>query len=324
MGRPLFADPELPNKAKEGRFDEIRTCIACNQCFAGIETAEGITCSINYRAGREGDYPIKPAPTPKKVIVVGGGPAGMEAARVAALRGHKVTLIEKADKLGGMLRLAAVPPGKGEINEFIRYLSVQMEKLGVKVQLKRKTTAKGILRGKPDAVIVATGGTPLIPDIPGVRRRNVVTALDVLSGRKEVGENVVIVGGGLVGCETAEFLAEKGKRVTIIEMLPRIGNDIIAPNRWVTMQRLRGAGVRMETRAKAEEITKTGVRVARDGKSEFFEADTIVLATGLKPDKSLAQELQGKVASLHVIGDCAEPGKIINAVEQGFLAGYKV
>jgi pyruvate/2-oxoglutarate dehydrogenase complex dihydrolipoamide dehydrogenase (E3) component len=192
------------------------------------------------------------------------------------------------------------------------------------VKLNREVTPEIIERDQPDAVIVAAGASALIPDIPGVNGDNVVTALDVLTGNRETGERVIIIGGGLIGCETAEFLIEKGKEVTVLEMQRRIGNDIGASYRWVVMQRLRKAGVRMEAGAKAEEITTEGVRVSREGSTAFFEGDTVVLATGLKSNDGLSRALQGKVASLYAIGDCFEVNKIPQAVKGGFKAAREI
>jgi 2,4-dienoyl-CoA reductase-like NADH-dependent reductase (Old Yellow Enzyme family)/thioredoxin reductase len=317
MARALIADPELPNKANEGRFEDIRRCIACCHCLDQIMEDKPLACAVNARCGREAEYTIGTAARARKVFVIGGGPAGMEAARVAALRGHRVTLWEKGNQLGGQLRLAAVPPGKDEINSLTAYLSGQVSKLGVKVNLGQEATAQAIERGKPDAVIVASGATPIIPDIPGVRGANVVTALEVLGGTRQVGERVVVIGGGMVGCETAELLAQQGKKVTVLEMLGRIGSDIGRTTRWVVLQRLGKAGVRTETKAKVEEITDKGVRAKRDGSSEFFEADSVVLAVGFQASQALAKGLEGKVAELHMIGDCTEPRRIAQAIESG-------
>jgi len=324
MSRPLMADPDLPNKAREGRFDEIRNCTACCLCFDRLMEGMPTACSVNAQAGREVEYAIEPAPKPKKVFILGGGPAGMEAARVAAVRGHKVTLVEKKDKLGGQLLVATVPPHKEELHELIRYFSTQMEKQGVEVRLGKETTPDYIIDANPDEVIVAGGAVPIIPDIPGVRGENVVTAIDVLSGEKETGDSVVIIGGGLVGCETAEYLSQKGKEVTILEMLPKIGNDIGRTTRWVVLRRLREAGIKLESKAKAVEITAKGVAVSRDGGSEVFEADTVVLSVGLVPNRELAQKLEGKVKSLRLVGDCDEPHKIAEAIESGLRVGREI
>ncbi|MFC1990225.1 FAD-dependent oxidoreductase [Chloroflexota bacterium] len=327
MARPLLADAELPNKAREGRFDEIRTCFACGYCFDARrgDGDDAVYCAINPQAGREAEYTIEPALKPKRVLIVGGGPAGMEAARVAALRGHHVTLLERKDKLGGNLITAAIPPHKKEdIGHLIKYFSRQMELCGVEVKLNQEAAPEFIEQGKPDVVIVATGASALIPEIQGVKGNNVTTALDVLTGARETGERVVIIGGGMIGCETAEFLAEKGKQVTILEMLGRIGGDIGASYRWVVMQRLRGSGIKMETRMKAEEITSKGVKASRDNSSEFFEGDTVVLAVGLKCNDELFHHLQEKVASLYSIGDCVEPHRVAEAVESGYRVAREI
>ena len=324
VARPLIADPEWPNKAKEGRFDEIRPCIACCSCFDGLPDGQSVHCSVNYRAGREVEYSIKPVKQAKKVFIIGGGPAGMEAARVAALRGHQVTLTDNKEQLGGQLLVAVQPPYKEELQNFIAYLARQMEKLGIKVHLREEVTSKIIEESKPDVVIVATGAQPIIPEIFGVSGNNVVTAIEVLSGRRQVGKKVAIVGGGLVGCETAEFLTQNGHQVTILEMLERIGVDIGRTTRWVTLGRLRELGVNMESNAKVEEITDKGVKVGRQGGNEFFEADSVVLAVGMKSNRRLAQELEGKLKRLYVIGDGAKPGKIAEAMESAMQVALEV
>jgi len=324
MSRPLMADPELPNKAREGRFDEIRNCTACCLCFDMLMEGKPIACAVNAQSGREAEYAIEPAPKAKKVLVVGGGLAGMEAARVAAMRGHKVTLVEKKDKLGGQLLVAIVPPYKEELHGLIRYLSTQMEKQGIEVRLGEEATPDSIMDANPDEVIVAAGASAIIPDIPGVGGENVITAIEVLSGKKETGDNVVIIGGGLVGCETAEYLAQKDKKVTVLEMLPRIGNDIGRTTRWVVMRRLRQAGIRLETNATAVEITEKGVMVSGDGESEVVAADTVVLAVGLTPNRELARSLEGKGKSLRLVGDCDQPHKIAEAIESGLRVGREV
>lgn len=318
LARALIADPEWPNKAREGQFDDIRQCTACCTCFDKAIEQDGITCAINAKAGREAEYNIVPAKQPKRVLVIGGGPAGMEAARVAAMRGHNVTLVDGKEQLGGQLLVATIPPHKEELGNLIRYLSRQMQKLGVDVRLGEEVTPKTVAEAEFDVVIVATGALPIVPDIPGVNRENVFLATDILKGRKEVGQNVLIIGGGMVGCETAEFLAVRGKKVTILEMLGRIGADIERANRWVIMGRLRGLGVKMETNAKVTEITESGVKVDRNGKVEFFDGDSVVLAAGMQANQKLAKGLEGRVAELYVIGDSAKPGKIAQAMESAF------
>jgi len=324
MGRALIADPELPNKAREGKLDEIRPCIACGHCLDVVMLGAPLACAVNPQVGKEAEYTSVPAKKPKKVFVIGGGPAGMEAAAGAAERGHQVTLFEKRDRLGGNLLLAAVPSYKWELSNLTNYLETWLKKSGAQIRLNQEVSEKTVTEEKPEVVIVATGATPLIPDIPGVNGGNVVTALQVLGGEREVGERVVIVGGGMIGCETAEYLADKGKRVIILEMLERIGADIGMTTRWVIMQRLRSARIAMETTAKVEEITDKGVVVSRDGLAEFFAADSVVLAVGLVPQNELARRLEGRVTECHCIGDCTEAQRIVQAIEAGFRIAREI
>ena len=324
MGRALIADPELPNKAREGRLDEIRPCIACGHCLDVVMLGAPLACAVNPQVGKEAEYTSVPAKKPKKVFVIGGGPAGMEAAAGAAEGGHQVTLFEKRDRLGGNLLLAAVPSYKWELSNLTNYLETRLKASGAQIRLNQEVSEKTIAEGKPEVVIVATGATPLIPDIPGVNGGNVVTALQVLGGERGVGERVVIVGGGMIGCETAEYLADKGKRVIILEMLERIGADIGMTTRWVIMQRLRSARIAMETRAKVEEITDKGVVVSRNGFAEFFAADSVVLAVGLVPQNELARRLEGRVTECYSIGDCTEAQRIVQAIEGGFRIAREI
>jgi 2,4-dienoyl-CoA reductase (NADPH2) len=325
MCSPLIADPELPNKAKEGRVEDIRMCTGCCTCWSDLaEKFQPIGCSVNAQVGKETQLVITPAKEPKKVWVIGGGPGGMEAARVAALRGHRVTLFEKQDRLGGQLLYADLPPHKGEWTHFIRYLSTQIKKLGVEVRLHTEITVKDVESAKPDAVVVATGAAPLIPAIPGAKGKNVANAIDVLTGKKSVGPSAVVIGGGSLGCETAEFLAEKGMKVTVLEMLPRMGNDIDLWNRWVILDRISATTIQMEPNTKAVALTEKGVEAMTEDKPRFFDCDTVVLAVGSREDNALAQALEGKVASLHKVGDCVKPQKVKQAVQSGFQAGLEL
>ena len=226
VARGLLADPELPNKASRGDFKGIRRCIACNVCIDGDPTpVSPITCTVNPEAGREREMVMVPATRRKKVMVIGGGLAGLEAARVAAARGHKVTLYEENADLGGQWLLASKPPHKQDHMLLLGYMVGQLDKLGVERKRGVKVTAAMVEETRPDVVLVATGAKPLVPPIPGVEREEVVTAWDVLGGR-EVGRRVLVVGGGLTGLETAEFLAEQGKEVVVVEMLKRVGADM--------------------------------------------------------------------------------------------------
>ncbi|MFA5055060.1 MAG: FAD-dependent oxidoreductase [Dehalococcoidia bacterium] len=328
MGRALLADPEMPNKAMQERFDDIRPCIACNYCLDRVMLGASVACSVNPRLGHEYEERPEHAKKPKKVFVIGGGPGGMEAAIDAAKLGHDVTLYDKGNRLGGNLIPAAAPSYKWEINNLIAYYEKQLEKTGVKVQLDAETDEDTIAEGKPNAVIVAAGAQPIVPpdwsrDLP-----NVMTAVQVLSGEKKAaGEKVVVVGGGLVGCETAEYLAERGKKVTIIEMLDRMGSDIGITIRWIIMQRLHNAGVKWVTGAKVEQITESRVRANKKCTTIFFDADSVVLAMGMKPNAGFAGRLKQKFGDkidIKSIGDCVEAGKIAQATEGGFLAAYEL
>lgn len=229
MARALLADPELPNKAREGRADEIVPCLACSNCLTEIVSTYkdwgkpvSTYSSVNPLAGREAEGIIKPAERSKRVFVMCGGPGGMQAAIAAAERGHNVTLFDRGDELGGRLLIASIPPFKDEIMTLVKSLAVRARKAGVVIRLKSDVHRDMIEEGKSDVLIIATGSTSLVPDIPGVDGQNVVSVEDVLTGARTVSGNILIVGGGMVGCETAEFLVERVKgvnQVTVIEML---------------------------------------------------------------------------------------------------------
>lgn len=323
MGRALIADPELPKKLAEGRKEDICRCIRCNEgCVGRVLSYQPISCSINASVGREKEYEIRPALKPKKVVVAGGGPGGMETARVAALRGHEATLFEKEGELGGHMRESTVPAFKQDIKPFREWLSTQVKKLGVKVELGKEVTSKVIAEMRPDVVVVATGSTPLVPKIPGIEKPIVATATDVLLGKAEVADEVVVAGGGLVGCETSLFLAEKGKQVTMVEMLPDIAIDVEMISKFTLIELLTEKGVKWLTNTKIEEVTDEGVvTIDRNLRSQTIKGDTVVLAMGFKSNRGLYKALQGKVKELYSIGDCVEPRKIIHAIHEGsFIA----
>ena len=322
IGKGLIADPELPSKAASGRVEEIRPCIGCLRCIDNQTVkGQGIMCSVNAAAGKEGQFAeIKLAERSKRVFVVGGGPAGMEVARVAALRGHHVTLYEKQAKLGGQLLQAIVPPHKDNLTDFIDYLTTQMARRGVNIKLGVEVTRGLISEARPDVVVLATGVTTAVPRISGIDRANVVSAKEVLNGAK-VGDTIAIVGGGLVGCETAEYLAQQGKKVTILEMLDEVVGRMPLALRNLLLARLADKGVMVLTGIQCREVTGGGLVITtKEGEEKTITADNVVLASGDRPNRVLVEDLRGTVP-IYPIGDCVEPRGIAEAVADGFSVG---
>ncbi len=325
MARPFIADPYLPLKTKEGRVEDVNLCTACCRCYDDVVADKFMSCSVNAMAGRENEFKIELAGNSRTIFVIGGGPAGMEAARVAAMRGHKVILFEKNKRLGGQLAVAAVPPYKAEWHNTIRYLTTQLEKLHVDVRLNQLCTRKNAEDEKPDALILATGAIPQDPRLPGIDSEIVSTAIDVLTNVRQTGNRVVIVGGGTTGCETAEFLRQQGKDVTILEMLPRIGHEYGPMNRWVVIDRLTEAGIRLETGVKVQEITAKGARAIRMNLyPEFFEADSVVLALGMVSDNPDIHDLRNYVKRIFTVGDAVKPAGVKEAIESGFKIACEI
>lgn len=329
MGRALIADPHFPNKAMAGKVEDICYCIACGRCAESIlkPPVGPMICTVNPAVGREKEFELglRPVAKKKRVLVIGGGPGAMEAAIVAAQRGHEVTLWERDEKLGGQLNLAIVPPGKDEVKELIKYLTRRLEQLKVAVRLGREATAEAVLSFSPEAFVAAVGSKPLMPKIKGIERRKTVSFRDILSGKAQVGRRVIVIGGGFVGCETADFLAEKGENVTIVEILPELASELWYPYAGLLIQKVKEKGIRTFTGVKEEEITDKGMEIMdREGKRILLEADDIVIATGSVADKTLFESLQGKVPELYEVGDCVKARRIQEAIYEGATASLKI
>jgi 7beta-hydroxy-3-oxochol-24-oyl-CoA 4-desaturase len=334
MGRALLADPELPNKAAEGRFDDIAPCVACSLgCIGEQMQLRSMTCVINPAVGREKEMTILPAARPKKVLVIGAGPGGLEAARVAATRGHQVTLCEKSSKLGGQLNMAALAPTKQEIVRWIQYLIHQATKAGVRIELNKEVTPELVDEMKPDAVVVASGGECLIPPIPGVERAKVVHSSDVLQGRvTPMRARVLIIGGGSTACEIADSLSTPGgnpldinNSVTIVEMLPDIAQTEPPGSKMMLIERLHEKGVNILTSATVKEITDDGAVIVRNGHEEVIDGmNQIILACGTKSVDRLSEKLKGKVPEVYVIGDAKSPRRALEAIAEGMEVGRTI
>jgi len=327
LGRVLLADAEWGNKAKEERVEDICKCIGCGRCGELFWTHVPLTCALNPSTGNEEEFnkKLKPAEKKKKVLVAGGGPGGIEAALIAAKKGHDVALWEVSDKLGGQLNLAIIPPDKDDIKVYLDYLKSQLAKSAVKVELNKRATTAAIEEFAPDAAVIAIGSTSFTPDIPGINGEKVVDHREILAGEKEVGNRVIVMGGGYLGCETADFLAEKGKNVMLVFRSAEPAEDVIYPdNKKLTLKKLEKVTVLSGVKQYLE-ITAKGIKlINKEGKEVFMEADNIVLATGATPDKDLAQSLRGKVPELYEAGDCVEARRILEAVHEGARAALEI
>ncbi len=321
MGRALIADPDLVQKSIAGKHQDVRPCIYCNYCALDrILSFCRLRCAVNYGVGREFLPKSEKAKVSKRVAVVGGGPAGMEVARRCAMKGHTVKLAEAEDELGGQLRAAAGPSFKKEVKDYIAYLEAQIKKVGVEVQTGVSANVEDILQWKPDVVVLATGAKPLIPDIPGIEKA--VTAIDVLKGKSAAAGKVVVAGAGYVGCETALHLAEQGKTVTLIEMRAEVAMDAAIIEKTVLERKLKENDIHVITEQKLIEVVDNGVMTQdAGGNNHHHEADFVVLALGQRSRQELSEALKGKIPQLYIIGDCAAPGRVHNAVSNaGFVA----
>ncbi len=326
MTRALMCDPEMPNKAREGRLEDIRRCIACNEGCVGPSFMQlPIACALNYETGRESQGPIKPAEVKKKVMVIGGGAAGLEAARVAALRGHAVSLYEKNDTLARDLDIAAKAPGRQDFSEAKRYLAYQMQSLGVDVHLGTNVTQEMVVRQQPDAVIVATGGLPFMPEIPGSENGNVVEMKKVLSEEVEVGQNVLVVDyqHHLYGLDVADFLAERGKKVELITDAAFAGTEVDIYTIETAYLNALSRGVVITPLTGLKEVngkTATVYHVITNAERQIEEIDTVVVCTDEKANDELYHALKGQVKELYLVGQAFSPRKLLDSIADAYVA----
>ena len=354
VARGMIADPDWVHKTQAGQQDLITTCIGCNQgCFDHVFLIQPISCMVNPRAGREYELKPTPATAAKKIVVAGGGPAGLAFAKTAASRGHYVTLYETKEELGGQIPLAAALPERAEFMTMIRTFENQARQAGVKIITCQTVDRELIVRENPDLVVTATGGRPLAAPFPGGDLSNVLQAWDVLAGQVETGRKVVVIGGGAVGCETALYLAQIGtltpdelhflfvnqaesaenlmklatrgvKEITMVEMTGRIGSDIGQSTGWIIRQDLGRYGVGLMTNTSAVEITPQGVVVEKNQERATVAADTVVLALGTRPENRLSQDIQDLPCRVITVGDAHHPAKAYDAVHQAFAAALEV
>lgn len=327
MGRASLADPALPAKAKEKRFADIRRCIGCNDgCVGVLFTDNPITCVLNPMLGHEYEGEIEQAAVRKKVAVVGAGPAGLYAAIAAAKRGHDVVVYEKGKHAGGNFYTASIPPCKGEITDFIVWQTEQCRQLGVEIKYETEATAQFLKEAGMDTVILATGSNPVVPPVPGLAgNEKVCFARDLLEGRVKPGNECVVIGGGQVGAETAHFLAQLLRKVTVIEMTGVIAADAALAVNWHLIDCLEKRKVKMQTDATVTEITDEGV-VYRDKSGELHTvpADTIVVAAGYRANNPLEDALKDSGIEVKVVGDAVRARKVMHATREGFDAGRSV
>ena len=329
MGRPLIADPYLPAKARAGELEDITPCVACNECLTSIYNSGRVACTANPFAGQELGMKGKGQNAhPKRVVVIGGGPAGMSCAVTAAKLGHKVTLFEKNTSLGGLLRLAILPPKRETLDKLLVYLEHQVAKAGIDVRLGQEFKPELCNSLAAEVYVVATGAEPLIPSIPGVNSENLIQATQALLEPHRLGQHCVVIGAGLVGIEVADFVVSQGnlRRVVVIENTSEIMRNAPGADIIHYRSRMRDFGVEILTRTQVTQIKRRSVviELPNGWREEILDVDTVILATGWKPDKIMASELTNRGVKTVTIGDAAQPRKLINAIQEGAMAAFDV
>jgi len=351
MGRALVADPYLPMKAKKGEIRDIMSCVGCNQgCFDAIFKMKPISCLRNARAANEARTELKPIKEKKKVMIIGSGPGGLEAARVAAIRGHEVHIFEKDDKIGGLLNIIWIPPGRNEFKRMIDNYLYWIQKYGINLHLEQEVTIEKIKEFNPDIVLLATGSRPIKPPIPGIDRKMVYWANDVFSMDAPIGKNNVVIGGGATGVELAIYLAKFGSisleafdfltfynalepdvalnmlhkgrnKVTVLEQLPKLGTALGKTTKWVLLDKCDALGVKFHTSVRVKEIGDNNVSYidATDKEQIINDVDTVYYATGVEPNDSLFKEIkQLENIKVEKIGDARKPETVLEAVHRAY------
>ncbi|MFI5609953.1 FAD-dependent oxidoreductase [Amycolatopsis sp. NPDC051903] len=330
LGRGLIAEPDWPNLVRAGRLSEVRPCIACNACVDLVGRGERARCSVNPEVGRERTWAVEPAAAARRVMVVGSGPSGLEAARIARLRGHEVSVWERDGSCGGKLGVAGAAPSKQEVLRFREFQLRRLGELGVRIRTGAPVSARTVAEQRPDVVVVATGAVPLVPPIPGIGGPHVHDAQRLLRGEIDVapGTRLVVVGGSATGCETAELVRARGAEVTIVEMRSSVGRGIEAITRRQLVKQLRRDGVRIVTNAVVVGIEPGAVHwrpAGEEGAGESFPADLVALAIGWRATgPEIAAELAGEGRDVRILGDAENPADFVAAVNAGADAGLAV
>ena len=320
LSRQLMADPYLPRKMAEGRVDDITHCIRCFHCMDQLRHRRTMRCALNPHIGREDVGEAPAAPRRKTVLVAGGGPAGMEAALAAHARGHRVTLFEAGDALGGQTLCERYVPFKFDMYRFGETLARRVREAGIDVRLSTPLTPELARSMQPDVIVAALGAEPVRPPIPGADGANIRFCTDLKNANPGIGARVVIIGGGLVGVESAVHFAQEGKSVTLLEMADDIARDAAWPHRLALTEQLETLGVAVHTGCAAQEITAEGVRAG----GELFPADTVFLAAGLRPRAEAAEALRVCAPEFYRIGDCLKPDVLFGATSGGYFAGREI
>jgi NADPH-dependent 2,4-dienoyl-CoA reductase/sulfur reductase-like enzyme len=305
-------------------MEEIIPCISCNRCIQSIRKG-ALACAVNPETGREGIFKLKKTDRPKKIWIIGGGPAGMKVAEIASSRGHQVTLYEKQERLGGRFLLAAIPPKKQILKDFIDQLERQLQKLPVKIIIAKPFALTSLRRGKPDVAIIATGAKPFLPPIDGIHEAKTISVDDALSNSSSLGKKVLVIGGGGIGAEVADYLSEEKKEVTLVEMREGIALDLVGHLQHFLNKRLRQKGVQILTSTKAIRFEKQCVWVENPQSTKKLEGfDSIVIALGSIPNDELVQSLKGKVSEVYVVGDASKPREMMEALAEGEEIALKI